>query len=637
MTQCLAPYTFNKTYDAFLVRYSSRQVLIHMISLIPPRTKKWAAFPEKERVLLFAHALEEKLFDYTVDSYKARALNVHTCVFEVGALANQVLRKRVSPGALIPVIEELTAQMKSDPVLTKVEQDRFSAYMERLSTERTNPESVIAIIGALHIELDGFYWYRLLESISSEVRKEKNSRTILALADSFISEAELQGFHRSFVFHTTRTFFWRKKICGPSDVDNFVALFRQKSREFQFLFKVSKSFLEIKEFAEHLGLAISDSLPVANLTHPHAISYSHASEQFPAFALTNPINARDSVTARIRAERRMEAFASVYAFHVHQEQCDWQPVALCLGPEHKFEGVLKPPTAAMKRCLHSSVNDCRESISEIIEVLAGVHFHTKDAAVFAKALDYHRAAAEASTAENQLIDLWAALEGFLPPPEADTTRITHYVSVLLPCLTLTYAEKLFRYVASALEASDSTVTKLVESISASDSFFHNTVRLLVSKECAAARERLFTILGENPLLRFRCFNLSEEFKNSERAHDTVKAHRTRLGWHIQRIYSTRNQIVHSAEALPYLDTLVENLHTYIDALVRSIARVGIQAHSPISIAGATKLLSIAEQSYLRELKTNKVDCSTSNFLKVVFGFANPLSPFHDHFCITRES
>ncbi len=607
-----------------------------MISLIPPRTKKWAAFPERERVLLFAHALEEKLFDYTVDSYKARALNVHTCVYEVGALANQVLRKRVSPGALIPVTEELLAQMKSDPVLTKAEQDRFAAYTERLMAERTNPESVIAIVSALHIELDGFYWYRLLDSISAEVRKDKNSRRILALADSFIAEAELQGFHRSYVFHTTRTFFWRKKICSPSDVDDFVALFKQESRDFQFLFKVSSSLLDVREFAKHLGLAISDSQPVADLTHPHAIGYSQVSDQFPAFALTKPIRTRDPVAARIRAEQRMEAFASVYAFHVHQERCAWQPVALCLGAENKFEGLLKPPAAAMKRCLHSSVDDCRESISEIMEVLAGVHFHNKDASVFAKALDYHRAAIEASTAENQLIDLWAALEGFLPPPDADTTRITHYVSVLVPCLTLTYAEKLFNYVAAALEASDLTVKKLVERISAADSFFDNVVRLLVSSECAASRTQLFGALEGNPLLRFRCFNLSEEFKSSERTHEVVKAHRVRLGWHIQRIYSTRNQIVHSAEALPYLDTLVENLHTYIDALIGSIARVGIQAHSPISIAGATKLLSIAEQSYLRELKGNKVDCSDDNFRKVVFGFANPLSPFHDHFCITRE-
>ncbi|MDT3737557.1 MAG: hypothetical protein ROZ00_15115 [Denitratisoma sp.] len=149
-----------------------------MITLIPPRTKKWAVFPERERVLLFAHALEEKLFDYTVDSYKARALNVHTCVFEVGALANQVLRKRVNPGALIPTIEELISQMRSDPVLTKSEQERFTAYTDRLVAERANPEAAIAITGAMHIELDGFYWTRLLRTISEQVRKDNNSRSI---------------------------------------------------------------------------------------------------------------------------------------------------------------------------------------------------------------------------------------------------------------------------------------------------------------------------------------------------------------------------------------------------------------------------------------------------------------------------
>ncbi len=379
-----------------------------------------------------------------------------------------------------------------------------------------------------------------------------------------------------------------------------------------------------------------ESAPEIKTSHPHAVDFLQKSEQFPSFLLTTSIKARDSVSARIRAERYLLALSSVYAFHVHHEHCYWQPVALCLGANGTYDGLLKPPVTAMKRCLQSSVDDCREHINQTIDVLAGIHFHKSDSAVFVKALDYHRAATETSTAENQLVDLWAALEGFLPPPEVDSARITHYVGVLLPCLTLTYAEKLFRYVAAALEECDSTITNLIESISSTDSFFENTVRVLVTDECASVRSQLFTELGGNPLLRFRCFNLFDEFKSSERTHETLKAHRVRLGWHVQRIYSTRNQIVHSAEALPYLDTLVENLHTYIDTLIRSIARVGVQAYSPTSIASAIKLLSISEQSYLRELKSSKDLCSADNYRNIVFGASNPLSPFHDHFCIASS-
>ncbi|MDT3737555.1 MAG: hypothetical protein ROZ00_15105 [Denitratisoma sp.] len=458
----------------------------------------------------------------------------------------------------------------------------------------------------------------------------------MALADSFISEAELQGFHRSYVFHTARKYFWRKRIHSPLDVDDFLTLFEQEPREYRFLFKVANSLLTVREFAKHLGLDVMESAPEIKTSHPHAVDFLQKSEQFPSFLLTTSIKARDSVSARIRAERYLLALSSVYAFHVHHEHCYWQPVALCLGANGTYDGLLKPPVTAMKRCLQSSVDDCREHINQTIDVLAGIHFHKSDSAVFVKALDYHRAATETSTAENQLVDLWAALEGFLPPPEVDSARITHYVGVLLPCLTLTYAEKLFRYVAAALEECDSTITNLIESISSTDSFFENTVRVLVTDECASVRSQLFTELGGNPLLRFRCFNLFDEFKSSERTHETLKAHRVRLGWHVQRIYSTRNQIVHSAEALPYLDTLVENLHTYIDTLIRSIARVGVQAYSPTSIASAIKLLSISEQSYLRELKSSKDLCSADNYRNIVFGASNPLSPFHDHFCIASS-
>jgi hypothetical protein len=273
----------------------------------------------------------------------------------------------------------------------------------------------------------------------------------------------------------------------------------------------------------------------------------------------------------------------------------------------------------MKRCLHSRIAECKDQVNEVIEVLGERHFQRGEARVFFKAIDYHRAAVETTMPENQLVDLWAALEGFLPPPGEDTARITHYVNVLLPCLTLTYAEKLFRYVAAALQSGESKLEQLVQGTAPGGSFFEATVCLLVAEEHENRRQELFSLLAEHPLLRFRCFNLGEEFRTAERVHTTLKMHRERIAWHIQRIYSTRNQIVH---------------HAYVDTLIKAIARVGVQANRPTSVAGAIKLLSVAEQMYLKDIKTSAERCSIENFRTIVFGSANPLSPCHDRFAIS---
>ena len=44
----------------------------------------------------------------------------------------------------------------------------------------------------------------------------------------------------------------------------------------------------------------------------------------------------------------------------------------------------------------------------------------------------------------------------------------------------------------------------------------------------------------------------------------------RLRWHLQRLYRTRNAIIHSGEASPNLKSLGEHLHDYVDEIVFEI-------------------------------------------------------------------
>jgi hypothetical protein len=106
-------------------------------------------------------------------------------------------------------------------------------------------------------------------------------------------------------------------------------------------------------------------------------------------------------------------------------------------------------------------------------------------------------------------------------------------------------------------------------------------------------------------------------------------HKTRVSWHIQRIYTTRNQIVHNAEALPYLRTLVENLHSYIDTLFHTISKVGMYASLRLEIPGALRVLSAHEQNYFQALSKENITCKSENYKELIFGRDNPVSPFYN--------
>ena len=599
------------------------------MTLRPPRASRWADHEELGGLLLFAQGLEEKLFDYTIDSYKARALNLHTVVFELDSLAAEFEQGRILPGVLIPVLEEAREKLDGDPVLDAEEKAAFATYLDRLDAARKLPSELSALTDAVLGELSGRYWRRLLAVIPTEVAKPRNARRILALADTFVSEAELQGFHRSYVYYWTKRFFWRRRISSAQDVKDFLNLFEGDRRNYTFVFRASKPLLDMRDYSPVARVEISADPPEIASAHRQVADFLAPSDDYPLYVLTEKVEARDPVSARLMAEQRLATVANVYAYHVHQEEPTWKKVALCLTGEGRFEGVLKPPLSPMRRCLHSTVAAETERIKAAFDVLRGVHFSGAGAGVFHQALEYHRAAAETNTPENQLVDLWAALEGFLPPPDPETNRISHFVSTLLPTLSLRYAEKLFRYTAEGLERANATVRDIVTTMPVDGDFVTKTTAMLVSDDLQDVRERVYAALGSHPLLRFRCFTLHESFRKAAAIHETLEAHRRRVSWHLQRIYATRNQIVHSAQALPYIDALVENLHGYVDALLSAVVVVAAKSHARISIDGALKMLSVHEQNLLHDLSESDERATSENFLRLVYGRANPLSPWND--------
>jgi hypothetical protein len=608
------------------------------MTLAQPRTSRWVNAPDLEMLLLFAQALEELLFDYTIDSFKARALNLHTSLMELRSFAVRVRRGRFNSGAIIPLIEEITDKIKTDPILGARERAVFAVYADRLENDRTKLDVLIRLIDAMILELGDFYWERLLAAIPEAVSTPKNSKVVLALADTFVSEAELQGFHRSFIYHAAKRYFWGQPIRATKDIDGFLNLFREDPKHFSFVFRVNEEFMRLGSVLDAFNTVVSDTSPVTvGAAKSNVNVFLGSKPDYPLYATVTNITQRDGVSARLVAENRLEMLASIYSYHFHQGEPKW--VRPCLAveltshdqslTEGATRGLINPPVSAMKRQARTAAVSRGDPFEKVLEVLRGMHFGAAGSRSFFKALDYHRAAMEVAIPENQLISLWAALEGFLPPPDPETNRISHYVGTLLPALTLTYPEKLFDYVTRTLTACDKSVADLVRNAFPGEGLFSATVGVLTAEECAAERTQLYAMLAHNPLLRWRCFSLNAQFNSAKHVLGSVKDHKTRVAWHLQRIYSTRNQIVHSAESLPYLSTLVENLHSYIDTLLDGIATVGRQAKRVGSVEGALALLSVQDTSYVRELSSRDEAVTRTNYKTLVFGSTNPLSPFNE--------
>ena len=113
-----------------------------------PNGRRWSDFPQREQVTLLAQCLSEALFDHTVDSFKAPALNVHSLALEAHAIARDVVAEKVSEGALKPVLEELLERLASCPVISSRKSGAATAYRNRLSPS-TPAKQVITSLRAV--------------------------------------------------------------------------------------------------------------------------------------------------------------------------------------------------------------------------------------------------------------------------------------------------------------------------------------------------------------------------------------------------------------------------------------------------------------------------------------------------------
>jgi len=108
-----------------------------------PNLKKWSYRDELEGLLFFAQTLDELLFYHTLDSFKAPALNAHTCLHELRVHAHSLRAGRIRRGTLSPVLEEAHAAIRKDPVFTVAQRSLLAGTLTRLMKDSGSPHVLV--------------------------------------------------------------------------------------------------------------------------------------------------------------------------------------------------------------------------------------------------------------------------------------------------------------------------------------------------------------------------------------------------------------------------------------------------------------------------------------------------------------
>lgn len=593
--------------------------------------------PQHQALVFFALSLDEQLFDLTDDSHKAPALNTFTRTLELQSVALANHAAGISKEALVPFVDELEWSVARDPVLDLQQRDLCKLHIASIRENLGEPDRIARGVSGLRTVL-GDYFSDVVLKIRSTIQDRPTHKQDLAyLAAAFVVQAEALGFPRRHSYHVTqnsliRHLKYKESFDSTSRLNDFFSGFPNERTKYSCLFLSDGEFSQFPTLLKNFRISATSEAPLWEDVKPAQQEFISSKRPGQSYILIEEIEAKSPAQAHQIAANIFGEFAGLIRFFEHKRE--FESSSLSLVQDSTSKRIYRIHDAPDP--MHCWVNHTLADEKEMLEFASATHgrlFRDVSAKKLRRAIRLHHSALVSGEAENQLIDLWAALEGLVSRPGRESQRLQYFSECILPALTLTYPEKLFLSVYRDLAHVAPKARELASTISGNDSNFAKFVRVILCSEHEELRRAFIGELSGHSLLMNKVWRLSELFKNRTAAQQTLRKHRQKVSWHLARIYHMRNSIMHSATALPSLPTLVENLHVYLDTLIKAIQKTATLSQERLTIDGALQYLAVWERYRLHNIThdagSNDAPPTDSDVWSIVFGDRLALAPKRD--------
>ncbi len=582
-------------------------------------TSHWKKSPELENLLFASYRLHELVFNYTLDSYKHSTLNSNSLLREFKFTYVDIKSGKINNGAISSIIEEIRWSLERDIIVKEIID--LDLYLNSITTSN-NINEVNATIDIIRNQIEGEYFKVLRRKISENIEQNGSKKELDLMLGYFVTDIIDQGINSNQLFHSIQNYFFNSNnaITEPKQIRHFIISLLRNSGEFEVVFKVSKEFEELKDSLESFGLELIDELP-DNYSNEFTNGFLSGKTSNESFIICKKIEAKDPHSAREIVDKRIGTVSYLFTFYHHKSRLQWSEETIVRNIKKDFYMTLARPTPSILKCKDLKEEKASKNLKETVK-----NFSLKSDSFrrFDSAIGLHSLAIQSDAPQNQFINLWTALET-LQPKKVDSgkDRIIQLSDTFTPFLSINYFEKLISsFTRSLLKWNYHEFKDLMSKIdepNADDSISKMGAFLSLSKY-DDERISLYSKLDDFPILRFRCFSLYQKFNSPKAVFDDLTIHEKRLKWHFDRLYRVRNSIVHDATVPKYLDTLVENLHSYLDIILDQIIKLRIQEEVVSKLDDAFQEVSLRYSKHKRTLEEyRKKEIDADNYETILFG------------------
>ena len=533
--------------------------------------KYWNYNKNLEGLLYFSQVLNEILFDYTIDTYKPNALNAHSITHEILGLLSKVKSKHIPDGNLNPVKEELLLLINKDIAVKSLLKEKLN-YYSLLIKQANNIDDLYYSIYSIHTYLsDKKYLNEVKRILIDYVKIGKKKKDIFYLTRVFVTELVNYGYSKEYLYNLTNSYFFQKKdnpIDDVNTISEFLNLLDFKEVKFDVFIQAPSIFWDFRKSLMEVDVKLSKTLKHLD---KNVILKTFNSKKVSSdiYLIIKDVKALDHFSARKRGEIKLHFFINLFHLYHHRESLEVKNISCVKRISDNYTLIIDEPLNSIKKQKDFKSIEAALKVKNLIK---NISFSKNNNSInrFIKALELHKLALNANEEENQLLDLWAAIETiFQKKTESKESRIEQISNSLIPFLSYGYLKSLLIELFKDLSNWNKVeFYKLLDNINKEPSVRLKTfVELLVLPENDLYVDKLLALLDLFPLLKNRVTLYNKWFSNKKEVKNFIERHSTKISWQIRRIYRARNTLIHHGNKPIHLSILLENLSSYFHKIM----------------------------------------------------------------------
>jgi hypothetical protein len=572
--------------------------------------------PENCRALIFfTQLMEELLFDYTHSTYKPSIMNTPGLCFEALSTIDDIEKGSINPAHINHITEELTENLRNDDIAQCLLTSPLSSILSELNQKSSNLKNLKVTLELLKIQLTPkIYEKKLFEELISSITTGYDTQRIRKLTRAMTTHLLSKGISQDHLRDKVRENFRTKTTLVNSNdkIIDFLDSLPKKPKKHDVYFIVDNSLKHALQFFSKMDIEILSS-PPENLKEE--FFFKGTNQRF--IVVSKNINALDPYNAKRIAEVGLKFSSTLMSLYHHKQEATWSSENIVVSEDdvvYKIRTTMNP----MHRCKDLVPDAASKRIEDF---MSNFNMKQDSFSKFIRSAQLHSMALRTKDVENQILNLWIALESLIPDESKDdkTNTIQHIVDSIIPFLNHGYIEGLIQSLVKDLIRWKYEASNAFLKLTGENNFAKSLVLILSSPEHQLALSEYRQKLSGFPLLLERFNYISDLVSSPEKIMKSLENHAKRIEWQLKRIYRTRNIIVHTGKTPSKTTILVEHTHDYLDTVLNLLIKLASTPIQIVSVPQGFKYVQMGYKMRLNQLSKKGLAFNNDNILELIFG------------------